>query len=131
MRTTTTRFIALILVAVALALVQPSAGFTQTAGEVNMLVEGNNAFAAELYAKLASEGQGNLFFSPYSLSTALAMTYGGARGQTAAEMAKTLHFPTRDQALHAAFGKLIRDINGNGAERKYQLTVANRLWGQK
>jgi len=54
------------------------------------LVKGNNQFALDLYAKLKAQ-DGNLFFSPYSISTALAMTYGGARSRTADEMAKTLH----------------------------------------
>jgi len=55
------------------------------------VVEGNNAFAIELYGQLHNRS-GNLFFSPESISTALAMTYAGARANTAAEMAKTLHF---------------------------------------
>ena len=55
------------------------------------VVQGNNQFAIDIYARLRQQ-PGNLFFSPYSLSTALAMTYAGARGETAEQMAKTLHF---------------------------------------
>ena len=62
--------------------------------ERKTIVEGNNEFALELYAKLRDK-EGNLFFSPYSISTALAMTYAGARGQTQLQMADVLHFPTR------------------------------------
>jgi serpin B len=94
------------------------------------VVKDNNAFALDLYHQVSGM-DGNLFFSPYSISTALAMTYAGARGETAAEMAKTLHFTLGQDELHPAFGQLIRDINGDGKDRKYQLTTANRLWGQK
>jgi len=58
------------------------------------IVEGNNKFAIDLYDKLKTR-EGNLFFSPYSISTALAMTYAGAQGQTESQMTKVLHFPTQ------------------------------------
>ena len=57
-----------------------------------MIVNSNIEFAFDLYRQLKAE-EGNLFFSPYSISTALAMTYAGARGQTAEQMGQTLHFP--------------------------------------
>jgi serpin B len=92
------------------------------------LVQGNNTFALDLYSHLHTK-EGNLFFSPYSISTALAMTYAGARGQTAAQMAKVLHFPLDPQRLPPAFAQLIGDLNGHGAARDYQLNVAQSLWG--
>jgi serpin B len=55
------------------------------------LVSGNSVFAFDLYQALREE-DGNLFYSPYSISLALAMTYAGARGETAQQMADTLHF---------------------------------------
>lgn len=94
------------------------------------LVEGNNAFALELYAKLR-QGQGNLFFSPYSISTALAMTYAGARGETDRQMARVLHFLLPQQQLHATFGAVLKDLNARGEKGGYELTVANALWPQK
>jgi serpin B len=94
------------------------------------LAQGGNQFACDLYHKLSAQ-DGNLFFSPYSISSALAMTYGGARGQTAIDMAKTLHFPFEGQRVHTAFADLIQQINQPGQKRPYQLSVANRLWGQK
>ncbi len=69
--------------------------------DIAALVDGGNQFAFDLYARLA--GDGNLFFSPYSISTALAMTAAGARGNTEREMATVLHFPTEDVAGKASF----------------------------
>jgi len=103
----------------------------------DMIVRGNNKFALDLYAKL-KETDGNAFFSPYSISTALAMTYGGARGRTATQMADVLHFPvgkTPDgldaQQFASAFGELVKDLNTRGEGGAYELSVANALWGQK
>jgi serpin B len=102
----------------------------QAKGDRPALVQGNTAFALDIYGRLA-EKKGNLFCSPYSISTALAMTYAGARGQTAEQMAKTLHFNLEQGRLHPAAGALARDLTGNGKDRKYQLNVANSLWMQK
>ncbi len=93
------------------------------------LVSANNQFALDLYAKLG-ERAGNLFFSPYSLSTALAMTHAGAGGETAMQMARTLHLTLPPQAQDSAVQALIRHINGDGNPRLYELAVANALWGQ-
>jgi serpin B len=108
-----------------------------------LIVEGNNVFALELYAKLRSQG-GNLFVSPYSISTALAMAQAGARGRTASQMAQILHFPApagqtaesspagRDQReVASAYGRIIKDLNKRGQKGAYTLNVANALWGQK
>jgi serpin B len=100
---------------------------TETASTA--LVAGNNRFALELYARLRGQ-EGNLFFSPYSLSTALAMTYAGARGRTAKQMTATLRFPFGQEELHPAFASLIQELQG-GEPRAYQLAVANALWGQQ
>src|SRR5262245_6674670 len=59
------------------------------AAQTQSLVEGNTAFALNLYGQL-KHTPGNLFFSPYSISTALAMTYAGARGGTEKQMGKVL-----------------------------------------
>ncbi len=94
------------------------------------VVRNNNQFAVELYAQLRVN-DGNLFFSPYSISTALAMTYGGASGETAEQMAKTLPFTLPNDSQHAAFASLIKEINGDGKRRAYQMSTANALWMQK
>jgi serpin B len=92
------------------------------------VVQGNNAFAVELYGQLRNQS-GNLFFSPESISTALAMTYAGARGDTASEMEKTLHFTLPPDRLHPAMGALLSDLNA--AHDGYQLRVADALWAQQ
>src|SRR5580704_13001395 len=81
-----------------------------SADDRKAVVEGNNAFAVALYGQLRSQS-GNLFLSPESISTALAMTYAGARGQTASEMAKTLHFTLPPEQLHPAMGAVLNDLN--------------------
>jgi len=106
---------------------QPSK--SQDAGAVN-LVTGNSEFAVALYDQLA-RNDGNLFFSPYSISTALGMTYAGARGKTAEEMKTTLRFHLDPDKLHPAFGRLIAQLDGEKTKRFTQLRVANRLWGQR
>jgi serpin B len=90
-------------------------------------------FALDLYAKLAADNQENLFFSPASIQTALAMTDAGARGQTAAQMAAVLQLPPGSGAMHKDFGGFLNGLNGPGAgaTRGYELSVANALWGQQ
>ncbi len=92
--------------------------------------ESVNELAVDLYKKLATENDGNLFFSPYSISSALAMTYGGARGDTAEQMNQTLHFGGQG-ATHPAFSYLRRTLNNIQAKGHLQLSVANALWPQK
>jgi serpin B len=99
-----------------------------TTSDQTAVVEGNNEFAVALYGKLRSQS-GNLFFSPESVSTALAMAYAGARGDTASEMAKTLHFTLPPDRLHPAMGALLNGLNAT--HDGYQLRVANALWAQK
>jgi serpin B len=94
------------------------------------LVEGSNRFALELYARLQSE-KGNQFFSPSSISTALGMTYAGASGGTAAEMAKTLHFELPPDQLHEAMHALLASWKPSNKKQGFRLHVANRLWGQE
>ena len=96
------------------------------------IVRGDNQFAVDLYAQLDREQPGkNLFFSPTSISVALAMTAAGARGPTQAEMAKVLHLDADLAQAHAHYHQLLEQWNAAGQKRAYQLRVANRLWGQK
>ncbi|MCK4752616.1 MAG: serpin family protein [Planctomycetes bacterium] len=98
-----------------------------------LITQANNKFATDLYAKLSTT-KGNLFFSPYSISTALAMTYAGAKNDTAAQMAEALNFPTEPamtkEQFHYNFGAVIKNLNSQGEKGNYDLTIANALWGQ-
>jgi serpin B len=94
------------------------------------VAESNTAFALELYREFGRT-QGNLFFSPYSISICLAIGYAGARGETAKQMGRVLHLDAGPEKVHAAFRelqRLLREVNdGIGCE----LSVANALWKQR
>jgi len=94
------------------------------------IVDGNTTFALDLYSILKKE-KGNLFFSPYSISSALTMTYGGARGDTAKELAKTLHFTLGAEKTHLAFTELNMKFDDIQNKGNVHLHIANSLWPQK
>jgi serpin B len=95
--------------------------------DLDSLVAGNTGFALDLYRTLAAN-PGNLFCSPLSVSTALAMTYAGARGETEAEMAAALRFPLPQERLHAAFGALSDRLGALEVKDALSLRAANGLW---
>ena len=94
------------------------------------LVSNNTAFACDLYAQLKSQ-DGNLFFSPYSISTALAMTYAGAKGATATQMASALQFSLPPAELHPAFAALAEQMSAVESSGHVKLSIANSLWPHK
>ena len=89
------------------------------------VVKANNAFALDLYKNLAKE-PGNLVVSPFSIDTALAMSYAGARGETARQMAGVLHLPAGDTNVHAGFSTLLKDLKDTNT-LGCQLVMANAL----
>jgi serpin B len=103
---------------------------------LSTLAEGNSEFAFNLYRALKDE-DGNLFYSPYSISLALAMTYAGARGETEQQMADTLQFFLEQDDLHSAFNALDLELarRGEGAQGKdgegFRLNIVNAIWGQQ
>ncbi len=90
------------------------------------IVESCNCFAFDLHSKLASK-PGNLFFSPSSIAMALAMAMVGASEETAEEMAEALHSTLPENRFHEGFRELRKATKTGGVE----LTLANRLWGQR
>jgi len=104
--------------------------------DLALLVEGNTAFAFDLYQALKAK-DGNLFYSPHSISVALAMTYAGARTETAEEMATTLQFLLEQDTLHPAFNWLDAELasRGEGAQGRddegFRLNIVNAIWGQE
>ena len=99
------------------------------------LVDGNSAFAFDLYHALRESSDGNLFYSPYSISLALAMTYAGARGETERQMADTLHYLLPRERLHTSFNSLdlelasMADAPEEEGDR-FTLNTVNAVWGQ-
>ena len=145
----------IVSILITLSLVLPLAGCTSTASagliesdkerikapnvssaDESTLVDGNTDFAFDLFQMLKNE-EGNVFYSPYSISLALAMTYAGARGETARQMADTLHFNLSQDNLHPAFNYLDMELDkrGEGAKGKdgegFRLNIVNAIWGQK
>ncbi len=94
---------------------------------VETVVCGDTALALDLYQKLRAT-EGNLFFSPYSISTALAMTYAGARGDTETQMAQTLHFTLSQSTLHPTFAALEARLRSVQEKGDILLQIANALW---
>jgi serpin B len=108
----------------------------EAADPVAALVQGNNAFAVDLYGQLDT-GNVNQFLSPFSVSTALAMTYAGAQEETAEEIAKALRFTLPPAQLHPAFHRLIVGLHAQsptqivpGQPADVELRSANALWSQ-
>ena len=92
-----------------------------------VLSESNTGFTLDLYNQLRRK-EGNLFFSPYSISVALAMTFAGARGETESQMARTLHFDLDQENLHVAFSALQEKLAEAETAGGVQLKIANSLW---
>ena len=106
----------------------------QIKAEENIMIKNiardNTLFALDLYNQLKMT-DGNLFFSPFSIFTALAMTWAGARENTAVQMAETLHFTEKPAQFHRAIGDLISQLNGVQKETDVELSIANAIWAQK
>ncbi len=94
----------------------------------NDIVEANNEFALDLYQELR-DSDGNMFYSPWSILSALAMTYEGAGGQTAEEMQEVLHLPEDDESRRSSFKEVQEGINRE--DKGYELLTANALWPQQ
>uniref|UniRef100_A0A8C8T0D8 Serpin B6 n=1 Tax=Pelusios castaneus TaxID=367368 RepID=A0A8C8T0D8_9SAUR len=93
------------------------------------LSEANTTFALKLFKKLSENAStDNIFFSPLSISSALSMTFLGAKGNSAAQMAKVLSF-NKDEDVHNGYMSVLSEINKPGTN--YLLRVANRLYGEK
>ncbi len=105
------------------------------AADLTTLVDGNNAFALDIYRSLHSES-GNLILSPYSMSLALAMTYAGAHGETESQMANVLHFTQSQDVLHPAFNALdlaLAEVPTDLRKNQDPLTlnIANAVWAEQ
>ncbi|MEX0712623.1 MAG: serpin family protein [Pirellulales bacterium] len=93
------------------------------------VIASTNRFALDLYGEMAKREQGNLFFSPLSISTGLAMAYAGAGGRTRSEIADVLHLSAPEPELHRSFAALRRDVHSPDAA-SWRLLLANRIFAQ-
>jgi serpin B len=107
------------------------------AADAQTLLDGNNAFAFDFYRQVRGDG-GNLVYSPYSISLAAAMLYGGAGGETASQIAGSLHFALPPDQFHPALNALSLDLAQRPAQSQkidrknpMQLYIANAVWGQR
>ncbi len=103
--------------------------------DLQQLASDNRGFALGLFQQLRGR-EGNLFFSPHSISVALAMTYAGARGATQQQMQQALRFNLPAASLHPAFNALQLELAKREKDRRddkqtnFKLSVVNALWGQ-
>jgi serpin B len=102
--------------------------------DIQILTDDNNTFALDLYQSLRAP-DGNLIYSPYSISLALAMTYAGTRGETESQIAQTMHFPPQDK-LHSSLNALDLELaqrgkSGSKDETPLQLNIANAVWAEQ
>jgi serpin B len=106
-------------------------------GDLQALVAGNSDFAFDMYHQIRQTNEGNLFFSPQSISQALAMTWAGARGANETQMAEVLSFSLSQEKLHPAFNALDLTLasRGQGAQgmdgQGFRLRLVNAIWGQQ
>ena len=101
-------------------------------GSTTAVAEANNRFAFDLYSRLANDQEytgNNLFFSPFSISSALAITYEGAKGKTSDEIRSVFHFPVNDTARREGYQDLNAGINSG--DPSYSLRTVNTLWAEK
>jgi len=100
------------------------------AAQTQSLTDGNTAFALELFSQIKST-PGNVFFSPYSISTCLAMVYAGAHGDTEEQLARVLHFQGNQAQIHSSFAGLQNQLNEASKQNRIELKIANAHWTQK
>jgi serpin B len=103
-------------------------------GDLQSAVAGNNAFAFDLHARLVEPGR-NSMTSPFSISSALAMLWAGARGETASQLASALHFSLPQERFHPAFNALDLALQKpwdcSGECSPFTLRITNAVWAQR
>ncbi len=99
--------------------------------ELEVLVSGNKQFSIDIYRGLSEKNIGNIFFSPHSISLALAMTYAGAEGETEQQMKDALNFNLEEVKVHTSFNALDLSLqDANDSDKNITLNVVNAIWGQ-
>src|SRR5262245_22122017 len=101
---------------------------TTAANQLELLVQGNTAFALDLYHAFKKTCPGNLFFYPFSVSSCLAMSLMGARGDTATQIARGIHFDAQDSDTYDRLAALLETLLRDGSKANLELRIANKLW---
>ena len=120
-------------VIVLLAIILPTSVRSQDASPQESVSRSTTEFAVDLYRQFADQeknAQKNLFFSPYSIYTVLALMYGGAAGETAEQIAAALHARLPADAFHAGMAAVQSGLNQIGEKGEVELNIANSLWPQ-
>ncbi|MCK4513624.1 MAG: hypothetical protein KAU31_00125, partial [Spirochaetaceae bacterium] len=107
----------------------PAAVVAQDMSDVETVTASANRFAIDLYRQIGTEEE-NVFFSPYSIYTILALMYGGASGETAEEMAEALYVELEPERFHAAMAKIRGVLFEIQEKGEVELSIANSLWPQ-
>ncbi|WP_421908490.1 serpin family protein [Methanolacinia petrolearia] len=109
----------------------PTQSVSHTGSAVESVVDANNMFAFYIYKQLSGENSedDNLFLSPFSISSALALTYEGAKGETADQIKSVFYFPENIDTLRYGY----QDVNAgiNAGDPDYELSIANALWAEE
>lgn len=108
----------------------PSVPLARTV-QIQSVVDGNSRFALDLFAKLREGSNQNIFISPYSLSSAMAMVYAGARNDTASEIAGAMSFPVKETDVHRSFSIVRHILASSNPDDGFEIRIANRLWGRQ
>lgn len=103
---------------------------TMLKAQDSMIVSNNNKFAFELFNK-TGVGERNCFISPFSISTAMAMTYAGAREQTEKQISTVFHFSSNSSAFHKEFYNSTELVRAAGSSDGLKLNFANAIWLDK
>src|SRR5215471_11258690 len=119
-----------VLVLLSASTQDPSQTNLQPADEVRGLVDGNTDFAGDVFRNLKASDS-NLAFSPYSLSSVLAVVQAGAKGQTESQITAACHFPTNQAERTSALAIIRSELAAAGKSRGVQLVSATGLWAQK
>jgi len=88
-----------------------------------------NQFALDFFKQASLDEKGNIFFSPFSLSTAMGMTYAGAKGVSQDQIAKVFHFAPNSEKFHKQQGNILKRLNAK--TDSVQLNIVNSLWAEK
>jgi serpin B len=96
---------------------------------VKAVEDANNEFALKIYKEIIKEEKENVFISPYSISTALAIVYEGAREETAEEIVSVFGFPEEDSVRRPAVASIYNRLNAENDN--YEMKTANALWVQE